>query len=92
MDVAEYVITGTALAAGLAVHVLKKVVEKRQENDQFQLKDYLTAYPYQTVVSVLMSFGGYFTLLATGELTGASAFLMGVTANSLAGAAGRGTR
>lgn len=92
MDVMQYALTSLGLVAGVLVHVFKKVIEKRQDNATFHLKDYLTAYPYQTAVSVLMSVGGYFTLLATGELTGASAFLMGVTANSLAGAAGQGNR
>ncbi len=76
-----------ALLLGIAVHILKKVMQLRQEDKTFHLRDYLMGWPYQTAVSVIMSIGGYIGLMATGELSGASAFLMGVTANSLAGAA-----
>ena len=92
MEVADQITTAAALLAGVVVHVLKKVVEKRQSNADFSLVDYLTAYPYQTAVSIMMSVGGYIGLMSTGDLNGPAAFLMGVTANSLAGAAGKGER
>ena len=82
-----HLVPALALVLGTFVHILKKVMQERQANNAFHLDDYLMAWPYQTVVSVLMSVGGYFGLMAAGELSAASAFLMGVTANSMAGAA-----
>jgi hypothetical protein len=83
----EHLMPGVMLVVGIACHILKKVVERRQADISFQLKDYLIGYPYQTAVSVLMAVGGYVGLHAMGDLTMSSAFLAGVTANSLAGAA-----
>lgn len=76
-----------ALFGGVATHILKKVMELHQQDEKFHLRDYLLAYPYQTAVTLLMSLGGYLGLAATAELSLSSAFLMGVTANSFAGAA-----
>ena len=87
MELTDHIFPVLALLLGYVVHILKKVIQQRQSNKAFSLKDYLLAWPYQSIVSLIMSVGGYFGLLATGELSAASAFLMGVTANSLAGAA-----
>ena len=87
MSVEAHLVPALALVLGTFVHILKKVIQERQANNAFHLNDYLMAWPYQTIVSVLMSVGGYLGLMAMGELTPAAAFLMGVTANSIAGAA-----
>ena len=83
----EYLLTGGALFAGIIVHVMKKVIERRQQNVNFSLKDYLMQYPYQTVTCVMMGVGAYFGLISGDSLTMSSAFLAGIASNSLAGAA-----
>ena len=82
-----YIWTVLLLLAGSATHVIKKVVERRKTDDTFSLKDFLTKYPYKTVLAVMAGVGGYLGLMAAGELTYASAFLTGYMANSLGGAA-----
>jgi len=75
------------MLAGSATHIVKKVVERRKTDNEFSLKDYLTKYPYKTVLAVMAGVGGYLGLMAAGELTFASAFMAGYVANSLGGAA-----
>ena len=75
------------LILGTATHVIKKVVERRKTNESFSLKDYLTKYPYKTVLTLMAGVGGFLGLLAAGELTLASSFMVGYMANSLGGAA-----
>lgn len=87
MELTDHILPVIALVLGYVVHILKKVIQQRQRNETFSLKDYINKWPYQTIVSLIMSLGGYLGLMAVGDLTAASAFLMGVTANSLAGAA-----
>lgn len=76
-----------ALLAGTGTHVLKKVVERRKIDTSFSLKQWLTAYPYKTVLTVMAGVAGFLGLLAAGELTLASSFMVGYMANSLGGAA-----
>ncbi len=75
------------MLAGSATHIIKKVVERRQTDNEFSLKDYLTKYPYKTVLAVMAGVGGYLGLMAAGELTMVSAYMAGYVANSLGGAA-----
>lgn len=82
-----YLWTIVALLAGTATHVLKKVVERRKDNDLFTLKDWLTLYPYKTVLTFMAGVGGYLGLMAVNELTYVTAFMAGYMANSLGGAA-----
>ena len=76
-----------ALLAGTATHVIKKVVERRKVDSAFSLKQWLTAYPYKTVLTVMAGVAGFLGLSAAGELTLASSFMVGYMANSLGGAA-----
>ncbi len=76
-----------AMVVGTATHVLKKVVERRKTDNTFSLKKFLTAYPYKTILTLMAGVGGFFGLMAAGELTYASSFLAGYMANSLGGAA-----
>ena len=75
------------MLAGSATHIVKKVVEKRKTNETFSMKDFLTKYPYKTILAVMAGVGGFLGLAAAGELTQVSAFMTGYVANSLGGAA-----
>ncbi len=83
----EYVYLILALVVGTATHVLKKVVEVRKTDEDYHLKDWLTKYPYRTVLTLMAGVGGFLGLMAAGELTYASAFMAGYMANSLGGMA-----
>ena len=87
MDTKFYVLTVLAMFAGSFLHVIKKVIQRRQTNDKFSLKDFLTKYPYKTIMSVAAGVVGYLMLMQAGELTYVAAVLTGYTANSLGGAA-----
>ncbi len=83
----EYVYLILALLVGTATHVIKKVVEVRKTDEDYQLKDWLTKYPYRTVLTLMAGVGGFLGLMAAGELTYASSFMVGFMANSLGGVA-----
>ena len=83
----EYVYLILALLAGTATHVIKKVVEVRKTDEDYQLKDWLTKYPYRTVLTLMAGVGGFLGLMAAGELSYASSFMTGYMANSLGGVA-----
>lgn len=83
----EYVYLILALLAGTATHVIKKVVEVRKSDEDYQLKDWLTKYPYRTVLTLMAGVGGFLGLMAAGELSYASSFMVGFMANSLGGVA-----
>ena len=83
----EYLYLALAMIVGTATHVLKKVIEKRKTDRSFSFKDWLTAYPYKTVLTLMAGVGGFLGLMAAGELSYASSFLAGYMANSLGGAA-----
>lgn len=82
-------LAGLMTLLGVATHVLKKIIEIRQADDSFHLKDYLTKYPYQTSLIVIGALGGFFLLQEINQLTYASAFGMGFVANSVGEAAGK---
>lgn len=75
------------MLAGSATHIIKKVVERRKTDETFSLKDFLTKYPYKTVLTVMAGAGGFLGLMAANELTMVSAYMTGYIANSLGGAA-----
>jgi hypothetical protein len=83
----EYAYLILALLAGTATHIIKKVVEVRKTEEDYQIKDWLTKYPYRTVLTVMAGAGGFLGLMAVGELTYASSFMAGYMANSLGGVA-----
>jgi hypothetical protein len=83
----EYVFLILALLFGTATHVLKKVVEVRKTDEDYHLKDWLTKFPYRTVLTFMAGIAGFLILLATDELTYASSFMAGYMANSLGGMA-----
>ena len=75
------------MLAGSATHIIKKVVERRKTDTTFSFKDFLTKYPYKTVLTVMAGAGGFLGLMAAGELSMVSAYMTGFIANSLGGAA-----
>ncbi len=82
-----YIWTIVALIAGTGTHVLKKLIERRKTDSTFTFKQWLTAYPYKTILTLMAGVGGYLGFLAAGELTLATSFMAGYMANSLGGAA-----
>jgi len=87
MDTKFYALTIILLFVGSAIHIVKKVVQRRKTNNQFSLKDFLTKYPYKTVLAVAAGFAGYLGLMSAGELSYVTAFMTGYMANGLGGAA-----
>lgn len=83
----EMLILILLLVAGTATHIVKKVVERRQTDETFSLKDFLTKYPYKTVLTLMAGVGGFLGLMAAGELSLVTSFMTGYMANSLGGAA-----
>ena len=75
------------MLAGVGVHIVKKVVERRKTDESFSLKDWLTKYPYKTVMVIAAGAVGFLGLQATGELTMVTAVMTGYMADSLGGAA-----
>lgn len=78
-------------ALGLASHILKKLIEIRQADENYHLRNYINRYPYQTLLVFLGAIGGFFLLMELNQLTYASAFGMGFIANSVGEAAGKRT-
>lgn len=82
-----YIFTIIAMLAGTGAHILKKVIERRKTDATFSLREWLTAYPYKTMMTVMMAVGAYLGFLSAGELTLATAFMAGFIADSAGGAA-----
>lgn len=91
MEITAHIGPVLAMLAGVVTHIVKKVIERRQKNADFSLREYLLAYPYQTYFVIMSGIGGYLVLMTAGSLTVSSAFLAGVAANSL-GDIGPGSR
>ena len=75
----------SALIAGIAGHVLKKVIQLRNTDKTFSLKKYLIAYPYKTALMVFVAAGAFLYLLDDGTLSYATAFMAGFSASSAGG-------
>ena len=80
-----YVGTVLLLLLGNATHIVKKVVEVRETQGNFNLKKYLSMYPYKTFLVLMAGMGGYLGLMAAQELTPLTSFMAGFMANSLGG-------
>lgn len=72
------------LLGGMASHFLKKLIEARQSGNDFDLIQYFKANPYQTALSIISGFVGFFALYGTAELTRVTAFGLGYMCNSVA--------
>jgi len=78
-------IVGGALL-GVIGHVLKKVIQQREADNTFSLKQYLTLYPYKTAMTFFYAAGGVAGLYFSGTEAFYTALLTGFAANSLSGA------
>ena len=74
---------------GVAGHVLKKVIQRREVEQGFSLKAYLTLYPYKTAMTLFYAIGGVAGLYFSGTAEFYTALLTGFAANSLSGASDR---
>lgn len=88
MNFYTFAATVALVLLGAFCHVLKLVVEVREEKHNFTLRDYFGLYPYKTTLMVLTSFGGAVGLAAVGELSYATAFSVGYIGQSV-GRAGK---
>lgn len=85
MELLDYVFAIIALLAGIAGHVLKKVIQLRNTDKTFSLKKYLISYPYKTALMVFVAAGAFLYLLDDGTLSLATAFMAGFSASSAGG-------
>lgn len=78
-------VAGGALL-GVVGHVLKKVIQQRESDNTFSLRQYLTLYPYKTAMTFFYAAGGVAGLYFSGTAEFYTALLTGFAANSLSGA------
>lgn len=88
MDLIELLTVVALVLLGTLAHVLKRIVEVRQDNKEFGIKEYFGLYPYATALMVLTALGTSAGLYAAGELTLVTAFATGYMAQSVARATG----
>ena len=81
----EYVWVGLALLAGIAGHIVKKIVEVRETDASFSLKRFIMENPYKTFMTVFYAVGGALLLVQMDQLSIYTALLTGFSANSLSG-------
>lgn len=82
----EYLIVAAGCVSGIAGHILKKVIQQRETNSSFTLKDFLVLYPYKTVLTIFYAVGGTAGLYFSDAATFYTALTIGFAANSLSGA------
>lgn len=70
------------VAAGIALHVIKKLYEQEQEGRLVSPADYLRAHPYSVSIMVVSAYLLTAFWYFIGELTYVTAILTGVSANS----------
>ena len=81
----EYLIVGSGTMAGVIGHVLKKVIQQRESDTSFGLRQFLTSYPYKTAMTLFYAIGGTAGLYFTDTATFYTALVVGFAANSLSG-------
>lgn len=74
---------------GWATHVLKVMVELRKHDPQATLREMLENHPYQLAGSITATLGLCAAAYEMGELTMATAFMVGYMADSLLEPVGR---
>jgi len=77
---------GLGLLAGIAGHIVKKVIQARESNAKFSLKQYVTQNPYKVLMTFFYAVAGSVGLAMNGELSVYTAIMTGFAANSLSGA------
>ena len=81
----ECLIVGSGTMAGVIGHVLKKVIQQRESDTSFGLRQFLTSYPYKTAMTLFYAIGGTAGLYFTDTATFYTALVVGFAANSLSG-------
>jgi len=80
----EHLPSLVALIAGVIFHIIKKAAQKRLDNANFSLKDYLVGHPYQTLSLFGAAAGAYLGLFQLdGGVSLGAAFMAGIAANSV---------
>lgn len=74
------------LLIGIAGHILKKVITRRETDATFSLKQYLTENPYKTAMTVFYAGAALTGLYYSDTQSIYTAILAGFSANSLSGA------
>ena len=85
----EHLLIALATIAGIAGHILKKLIQRRESDKTLSLKQYLTANPYKTMMVVFYAGGAVAGLYMTDTATYYTALLAGFSANSLSGKSDR---
>lgn len=81
----EYLMIGGGLLAGIAAHIIKKVIQQRESDRAFSLGRYLTENPYKTAMVVFYAGAGAVGLYMDGSLSPYTAIVTGFAANSMSG-------
>lgn len=81
----DQVLIVLATVTGVAGHILKKLVQQREQDKTIQLKRYLTENPYKTALTVFYAAGAVAGLYMTETQSVYTALLAGFSANSLSG-------
>jgi hypothetical protein len=81
----EHILIVLATAAGVAGHILKKLVQQREADKTLQLQRYLTENLYKTALTVFYAGGAVAGLYMTDTVSAYTALLAGFSANSLSG-------
>ena len=84
-SISGYLVVGAGTLAGIVGHILKKVIQARENDANFGLKAFLTSYPYKTAMTVFYAIGGTAGLYFTDTATFYTALVVGFAANSLSG-------
>lgn len=85
-SIMDYLIVGAGCLSGIAGHVLKKVIQQRESDATFTLKQFLVLYPYKTAMTVFYAVGGTAGLYFSDTASFYTALVVGFAANSLSGA------
>lgn len=79
------------LALGLLTHFLVDVIALRKADQSAGFREYWTANPYQSALSIVGAMAGYAVLHSAGELTLVTAYGVGYMANSVPDIIGKRT-
>lgn len=80
---AEHLIYLLVMFLGHFAHVLKSVIEVRNNDQTMTLKQYVMMRPYKTMLALCGSIVGYLMLYDTGQLTLVAAMGVGYMADSV---------
>ncbi|MDR5887548.1 hypothetical protein [Vreelandella janggokensis] len=81
--VMTYMIPLLLVLAGNATHILKKLIEVRQQGHDLTLFGFLRVRPYKSALSLVGSLAGYLLLADQGVTSLVAAFGVGYAADSM---------